>query len=1318
MRFTKLKFNLKMIDDNENMESGLNLLESLDLGHRRIYSEESKQKENKDFLENINLLLSKFNERIEALKNIPKLEIKSFDIESINSNLNTNNNIINNNNVKNNRNSINNHKSENQINNPYSNYHSKNNENSNSNNLIKINNGINISETPNLPEDNNMKFIIPDSTNENLNNADNNLNNNIIVSPKLSLNLESNSNKENSQDKENHSNNIIINNNNNNINENEKNGKESINNKSGISLKKSENEKENENNNNNQENNVRKKNINTNEQDNDVIEINENNLDELVSIPEMTDNNEKPKEINHKDEKRESQNDISQHLNNKDKNEEENKQFEIKNSELVFEEIEVFEPNNQLNPKELNNLKHTNNNENKNENESQEKVEIESENPKKENGGNEINMSKEHNKEEDKKLTEEDDYNKEFNKINTELKRQNTISSNNEGIQNNNSKNNINPEENDEENKSENNNNKIKEKENKKNDLKKNIIKKDDDSDGIQSLEILSSKVDEPMEEKNKNIDEIKKEEDKKKEIKKEEEKNESIKKEKNDKDEEDEIEIKTENSVEIQDEKKEQEETKNHNNKNNNKKNTVNNNVLKNIKEVEEEDILSPSSKIKQSTLTKLNKVNTIPQINEFPPQNIIKKTLTEKGDILIQIRSTYTRTEKDESFPDISNIDEYPVLTNLNEEEKSLDQLIPEFNEKILKNEKGDIDVRKNSLIKKKFIPLKIDEGQNYSTYFGDLPESHPELMQMNYNEENLKSKIQRDAEFEEKIFNKLPFDEINSPIGIIESFDTFCQKYTLTKEDIKNTLSSSFSKWRKILGDGNSLYRVIMFSIIEAYILSKNIPQLKFLIYDIISQDLNIYENQKVDMEICAMIFAEILYLLEQDNNSKAYEIFVKSFSLKDGSFDKLLIIYIRHILSIYSANVKEILPNEEKNNIANTNIFNSYMIEYNNIEPSFLNLCSIQYLFDIKINMVYLHGGLDAPEQRGINLVGEEDDSPIINIGFFYSSYHKLYPQNFEITYNYELPLQKTMLRQLTFIMKDTRKCEDCKKETEHILFLDKKYIICKSCLEKILTKICNFRSDSFMRNGFLGIEYYTRPINLQGPYYIDDYEIIELLESNILETLIQKYSGVLCDNCHKKEENTIELNCGCEFCKKCLTEILLKKTKGKRVLIEFEKKQFKNIKCSCGKPFDIEQSLKFISKNSNDKEEALNRLRKYINTLCLICTKELRKEGNKKNEYKDLDESISYKRVKMKKMNTQGEEGEIYESEHLLCDECYKKFMGRKIELNDIDEDEEDKPKNNYVDFEKEIISCSICCRKHLFKITQNENCCAGGCVIY
>ena len=41
-------------------------------------------------------------------------------------------------------------------------------------------------------------------------------------------------------------------------------------------------------------------------------------------------------------------------MNNKDNKEEDINQFEIKNSELVVEEIEFFEPNNQ---KELNNLR-------------------------------------------------------------------------------------------------------------------------------------------------------------------------------------------------------------------------------------------------------------------------------------------------------------------------------------------------------------------------------------------------------------------------------------------------------------------------------------------------------------------------------------------------------------------------------------------------------------------------------------------------------------------------------------------------------------------------------------------------------------------------------------------------------------------------------------------------------------------------------------------------------------------------------------------------------------------------------------------------
>ena len=147
-----------------------------------------------------------------------------------------------------------------------------------------------------------------------------------------------------------------------------------------------------------------------------------------------------------------------------------------------------------------------------------------------------------------------------------------------------------------------------------------------------------------------------------------------------------------------------------------------------------------------------------------------------------------------------------------------------------------------------------------------------------------------------------------------------------------------------------------------------------------------------------------------------------------------------------------------------------IFNSCAIESPNIEPSFLDICCFQYLFDIKINLIYLQGGISNPVQRSINLIGEEEDNcPFLNIGFFYSSYHRLYPSNFEVAYNCVLPAPKNINKSFTYILKDTRPCAECKSNTEHIMFLEKKFIICKFCLENYLTKICNFRADALWNN---------------------------------------------------------------------------------------------------------------------------------------------------------------------------------------------------------------------------------------------------------
>ena len=46
------------MDDLDKI-SELKLLESLDLGHRKVFKEETRQKENDEFVTDINLLLSK-----------------------------------------------------------------------------------------------------------------------------------------------------------------------------------------------------------------------------------------------------------------------------------------------------------------------------------------------------------------------------------------------------------------------------------------------------------------------------------------------------------------------------------------------------------------------------------------------------------------------------------------------------------------------------------------------------------------------------------------------------------------------------------------------------------------------------------------------------------------------------------------------------------------------------------------------------------------------------------------------------------------------------------------------------------------------------------------------------------------------------------------------------------------------------------------------------------------------------------------------------------------------------------------------------------
>ena len=277
---------------------------------------------------------------------------------------------------------------------------------------------------------------------------------------------------------------------------------------------------------------------------------------------------------------------------------------------------------------------------------------------------------------------------------------------------------------------------------------------------------------------------------------------------------------------------------------------------------------------------------------------------------------------------------------------------------------------------------------------------------------------------------------------------------------------------------------------------------------------------------------------------------------------------------------------------------------------------------------------------------------------------------------------------------------------------------------------------------------MGLEYYTRPIHICDNYYIDDLEIIELLESfNILNALCQKFNERICNECKEKKdvENIYDLKCGCTYCGNCIEKIVLQITNGIKVLNAYEKKQLGSHKChSCNNDFDIKEALKLVKHNQEDEKDAAIRLKTFINTLCLVCNKELREEydnsGGKK--YKDVENGPKFKIIKLKKniRNERANGIEYMEIEHLICEDCYNKYIKLKINKDDNEdeeeEDEEDEdaqakiqknknkgnnngPNKKIVDLDNGTIYCGICCRNHdLDPKLLNEGGCCSGCIIY
>ena len=792
-------------------------------------------------------------------------------------------------------------------------------------------------------------------------------------------------------------------------------------------------------------------------------------------------------------------------------------------------------------------------------------------------------------------------------------------------------------------------------------------------------------------------------------------------------------------NSVEIEDEKINQPQE---------------NNIIKDRKETlssldisEKNDINSNNNKNIEPKPTPINIENQQNQNNENKKKNKELKSNTDLSDepiknITIDKISNFRNQKLD---IDKDELEQYPTINlDFNYKEKTLDDLIPSLKNIIEDNETSkEAEKRKNDFMEHVYFERNVITNPLLE-FVRELKTSHIDLMEQIYNEEDLKN-IQKISSEEEKtdLLNKIFENNLNinnNKIGEIEDKENFLYKYHCeNNKEITEKSLKYISYWRKIEGDGNSFFRVTMFGILENYIITNSIENLNLIISEITcDRFIQIYKDNNINYEITFNIFRIILYLLTNNKIEEAYSIFIQSYSLKDNSFDTILILYLRNISFDYTEKALELSKDEEIQNQFEERIIplhiNQELIKTMNIEPDFFVLCLMSYLFDINFRIFYLDRDLLKPKESLIKFldVDNPDNIPCISILYCFSSYHKIYEGKFikeDSLMQKILNKNKYEMKKLTQEIKINKKCQNCKGEVYIILF-EKKIKVCKNCLDDYINEILNTRKEALINDNYIGKEYYTRPIKLKEDYFLNDFEFIEIKEEYNMINYLQQKLSVMCSRCKEffTKRNLNNLKCKCILCDKCLNDMIIQTTNGKKILNIYEKNNFGKMSCSeCGGSFSYENVLDHLKDiKESDKEKAIGRMEEYAKTLCLICGEKVREKKSEENnniinEDEEEDEEIEkytelkkFKKILLKRESERNKGIDYIDTEHVICLDCDEKNKRNKILENTSSDDDESYIEKKYsINYTEGTCFCRICNKKHnlLEKTVKNGGCC-------
>ena len=566
------------------------------------------------------------------------------------------------------------------------------------------------------------------------------------------------------------------------------------------------------------------------------------------------------------------------------------------------------------------------------------------------------------------------------------------------------------------------------------------------------------------------------------------------------------------------------------------------------------------------------------------------------------------------------------------------------------------------------------------------------------------------------------------------------------------------------------GDTFYRCFMFSLIEKYILNKQIENINMIIFDIFKlYDLSptiFTSNKNCNINNVLIFFSIINDYIQLNLWEKIYDFYLSIYS----QIDKALILYIKYNIFLL---LSKIYTDNDEYKSKYLNQYKKIFINYN--EPTLIIFQLIPFIFGINLEIIYYENkNKDNSKIQNISftcpkLLGKNNTNTIYII-YCNNCYHIGYQKkDFENNKKIFKKINENLniISLIQYIKNDKIFCELCDKNTDYIeIANDNNKGICSDCLSKKIDEYL-FKRISFIKNdsetSYINYSYYIRPIELflKEPISIKNniennsiviksidyyflYEksfsqrISELFSSNKDSKIknIKLENSIIKDNdddfindnlneiCYmcQKSSNILTSECGCKICEDCLYEILMSITNNQIILNGYEKTQLSmndTDKCPlCEKNLNLSfLVMQFEERGRNfeaEYNEAKVRMRNYCKTICYNCEKKFTNE-------KSLEVSHNSRRD-MLQIN-------VMINKHCLKD--LKKNnennieMEKGIDYNDslhvICLDCYKKDKNEKIktikEIEYKVIICNICGIKHYVNMRdwdrwkKNDVCC-------